>query len=211
MKDFTDISILLDRSGSMQTIKSDTLGGLNSFILQQKEAGDNAALTFVQFDSENSFEVLFESRPIKEVKILEDKDFQPRAMTPLFDALGHFINATGARLAKIPEDDRPDKVIAVILTDGYENASHEFSQEKVREMITHQQDKYNWMFVFIGADMDAVEVGGGLGIAKGLTINVSSVNVAETYSTTAEKIANFRYSGNAEAMAYTDEERSALS
>src|SRR5213593_4061464 len=170
MKDATHIAVLLDRSGSMADVKDETISGFNYFLKEQKSAGDNASFTLVQFDSEST-DVVHEARPVRDVPDLNQDTYRPRGSTPLLDALGSTINSTGRTLAAIPEANRPDKVVFVVITDGQENASHQFTKARVKEMIDHQTGKYNWQFVYLGANQDAFAEAGAVGIAMAHAAN----------------------------------------
>jgi len=156
MKDATHIAVLLDRSGSMEAVKDETISGFNYFLKEQKAAGDNASFTLVQFDSQST-DVVHEARPVRDVPNLNGDTYQPRGSTPLLDALGETINSTGRTLAAIPDPNRPDKVVFVVITDGEENASHKFTKSQVKEMIGHQTEKYNWQFIYLGANQETAE------------------------------------------------------
>ena len=162
MKDLTDITFILDRSGSMQDLKSDVIGGFAQFVEEQQKVGGNAVLSLVQFDDQ--YESVFSSMPIANVS--PKLNFQPRGMTALRDAVGRTVNAIGNRLANLPESERPSKVIIAIFTDGYENASHEFSQQQIKDMIEHQQGKYQWKFLFLGANIDSFAAAQSYGISS---------------------------------------------
>lgn len=163
--DLTDISIVLDRSGSMESARTDTIGGFNAFLKTQKEAPGEALLTLAQFDDQ--YEIVHNGKAIKDVPNLTAETFVPRGMTALLDAIGRTINTTGARLSTLPEDQRPGKVIFVILTDGQENKSTEFTRAKISEMIKHQTEAYKWDFVFLGANQDAIQAGASIGVMAG--------------------------------------------
>lgn len=210
MKNLTDITVLLDRTGSMSSIADKTVTGLNEFIKTQKMGDGSAVMTLVQFDSVDPYEVRYSAVSIKDVKEMTMAEFEPRAMTPLHDAIGKMITSIGSRLSALAEADRPDKVVAVILTDGYENASKEYTGEQIKEMITHQREKYNWEFVFIGAGVDAVTMGSHLGIDPNLTVNAAAINVAEVYAMTSNKLNTYRKYGTASSLAYTDNERASV-
>lgn len=167
MKNFTDITFILDRSGSMSSLASDVVGGFETFVKDQRNAGENAALTLVQFDDQ--YEVVFANRPIMDAPTTIQ--FAPRGSTALLDAIGRTINDVGARLSKTPENDRPNKVLFIVMTDGYENASREFTNVKVKELVEHQKTKYQWDFVFLGANMDSFSVGGSMGVSSFGTVN----------------------------------------
>lgn len=161
-KNLTEIVYILDRSGSMYNLVSDTIGGFNSMIESQKKEPGEAYVTTVLFD--DHYELLHDHINLKEIQPITDREYYTRGCTALLDAIGKTINSIGARLNNTPEDERPDKVIFVIMTDGYENASNEFTKSQVKEMIEHQQDKYSWTFMFLGADIDAVGEAQSLGI-----------------------------------------------
>ncbi|MDO5345251.1 MAG: VWA domain-containing protein [Lachnospiraceae bacterium] len=161
-QNLTELVFILDRSGSMAALTSDTIGGFNSMIEKQKEEPGEAYVTTVLFD--NRYEVLHDHIPLPEIRPITDRDYYARGNTALLDAVGRTINTVGARLNATPEEERPSKVIIVITTDGLENCSHEFTAAQIRKMITHQQEKYNWNFIFLGANMDAVGEAEKLGI-----------------------------------------------
>lgn len=166
MKDnFTEIVVVLDRSGSMSSVKSDVIGGFNSFIESQKEEEGAAIVTAVQFDTE--YETLYSGRDVQEVEELTDKVYVPRGMTALLDAVGRTIVDVDVRLGEMHKDDRPSKVIMVILTDGHENSSKEFTRDKVQEMIRQHREEKSWEFVYLGADDQAFAEARGMGIPVG--------------------------------------------
>ena len=159
----TEMVFVLDRSGSMSGLAADTIGGFNELIEKQKKIEGDAYVTTVLFDHE--YEVLHDHVALGEVAPLTDKEYFARGSTALLDAVGRTINAVGARLAATPEEERPAHVVFVITTDGMENASREYTAKQVREMVEHQQQKYSWQFVFLGANMDAVSEARNLGIS----------------------------------------------
>ncbi len=161
-KNLTEMVFILDRSGSMQSLTDDTIGGFNSMIEKQKKEDGEAYVTTVLFD--DNYEVLHDHVDIQKVKPITTKEYYARGCTALLDAIGKTINSIGSRLSSTLEDERPDNVIFVITTDGFENASKEFTKSTVKEMIEHQQDKYSWTFMFLGANMDAVGEAASLGI-----------------------------------------------
>lgn len=175
MKDnLTDITIVLDKSGSMDTVSAETISGFNEFLLQQQKAPGEANLTLMLFDTKD--QLVHDGVPIKDVPPLRYETYQPDGMTALYDAVMHAINATGQRLASMPEEERPGKVMFVIMTDGHENSSKEFARNPaaVKAKIQHQEDKYSWNFVYIGANQDAFAVGGSIGIRSGMVANYVS-------------------------------------
>jgi len=203
--DLTDITFVIDRSGSMQEIRSDAEGCVNTFIREQARQPGEALLTLVQFDDEPEF--VHRGVPVKQVR---DYKLVPRGSTALLDAVGQAINETGSRLAKMPEADRPGLVIFVIVTDGEENSSKEFSKARVKAMIDRQQQKYNWHFTFLGADQDAFAEAGGMGIAAAGTANFAKNKVDAAFVGTIRKVGRMRTQrrkGQAVNNSFTDEER----
>ena len=162
MRNFTDITFILDRSGSMDSLQSDVIGGFRAFVEEQQRLGDNAALTLVQFDHE--YAINFSNVPIKDVS--STIEFIPRGATALLDAIGRTIVDTGIRLSQTPEADRPNKVLMIVMTDGHENASIEFTGAKIREMVEHQKTVYQWEFVFLGANIDSFGTASSLGVSS---------------------------------------------
>lgn len=161
-QNLTEMVFILDRSGSMQNLTSDTIGGFNSMIEQQKKETGEAFVTTVLFD--DSYKLLHDHVNIQDIKPITEKEYYARGRTALLDAVGKTIDSIGNRLSNTPEDERPDKVIFVITTDGFENASVEFDKKTIKDMIEHQQSKYSWTFMFLGANMDAVDEATSLGI-----------------------------------------------
>ncbi|MFW9872522.1 MAG: hypothetical protein ACFFG0_05415, partial [Candidatus Thorarchaeota archaeon] len=145
-----EIVCIIDRSGSMASIAKDAIGGFNTFLEEQKKVKGEATLTFIQFDTD--YEIIHENKPLFDVPKLNESTFQPRGATALLDAVGKTIDSVGKRLSNMQENNRPEKVIVAILTDGEENSSKEYTLSKVREMITHQRDKYQWEFIFLAAN-----------------------------------------------------------
>ncbi len=183
----TDITFVVDRSGSMQDIREDAEGGINAFIDDQAKQPDDALLTLVQFDTE--YEFIHRGVPVRNVPKFH---LVPRGATALLDAVGRAINETGERLSKIEESARPGLVIFVVMTDGMENSSSEFTLNRIREMILHQQEKYAWQFTFLGADQDAFAEGGRLGIDAAGIAGFSKARVVETCAALGGKVARMR-------------------
>jgi uncharacterized protein YegL len=186
-KNLTEIIFLLDRSGSMSGLEKDTIGGFNSFIERQCQLEGDTLLTTVLFDDQ--YEVLWNGKDARKVR-LTSKEYFVRGTTALLDAAGKTILDVGHRLSKTPEEQRPSSVIFVITTDGMENASREFTYEKVKELIKHQQDKYSWEFIFIGANIDAAEEAESLGISKenAFDFEASEVGVEKMYNVMCEAV-----------------------
>ena len=183
----TDITLVVDRSGSMDHVREDAEGGVNTFITEQGKEPGEALLTLVQFDTE--YEFLHQGVPIQHVPKYE---LVPRGMTALLDAMGKAINETGERLAKMDEDDRPGLVVFVVMTDGQENSSKEFTRAQLKKMIERQQDEFNWHFTFLGANQDAFAEAGGMGIHEAGVANYTVDKVAAAYMATGTKVARMR-------------------
>ncbi len=158
----SEIVCIVDRSGSMQTIVDDAIGGFNAFLQEQKDAPGEATLTLALFNHE--YQLLHDNVDIQDVPLLNATTYRPGGMTALLDAVGRTIDAVGERLAATPERMRPAKVIVAILTDGLENSSKEYSLAKVAQMIEHQRDMYSWEFIFLAANQDAIQTAGSLSI-----------------------------------------------
>lgn len=201
--DLTDITLVVDRSGSMRQIQHDAEGGINAFVKKQATEPGEALLSLVQFDTE--YEFVHQGKPIKQVPKFQ---LHPRGMTALLDAVGRAINETGERLSKMAESERPGLVVFVIMTDGLENSSHEFTRAQVKQMIEEQQSKYNWQFTFLGANQDAFSEAGGLGIPAEGVANYCDVGGA--YAGTASLVGRMRRQsagGQKVRNQFTDEER----
>lgn len=165
----SEIVFVVDRSGSMSSIASDMRGGFDTFIKDQKKVPGNCLVTLTQFD--DKYEVVYEGKPLETVPALE---LEPRGSTALLDAIGRTIDATGARLTKMNEADRPSRILFVITTDGHENASKEYNRARINQMIDHQRSKYAWDFVFLGANQDAIRTAEGIGIMGANAMNFAS-------------------------------------
>lgn len=175
MNDLTEIAVILDRSGSMSVIRDDAIGGFNTFLEGQKAVPGEAKFTLVLFD--DKYETVMFRKDLREAEPLTEQTFVPRGSTALLDAIGRTVNEIGAQLAQMPENERPSKVIVAILTDGMENASKEFTRPQIAEMVKHQEEKYAWEFLYLGANQDAFAVGGALGVRRENTANFAATGV----------------------------------
>ncbi|MBN1314783.1 MAG: VWA domain-containing protein [Anaerolineales bacterium] len=155
-QDYTHITVILDRTGSMESIRDDTIGGFNTFLKTQQEEPGNATLTLVQFDSQDPYEVIHRFKPINQAPELTRQTYVPRATTPLLDALGRGINDLEQSLGELEPDAHPSKIIFVVVTDGQENASVEFRKDQIEKMIKEKTEKNDWQFVFLSADLAAI-------------------------------------------------------
>ena len=162
--DYTHISVVLDRTGSMESIRDDVVGGFNAYISQQKAEPGSATVTLVQFDTQDPYEVIHRFKPIGEVPALTRETYVPRASTPLLDAMGRGINDLEQSVHALPEEERPDTVILVIVTDGHENSSKEFRKDQIEKMIREKSEKDGWQIVFLSADLAAIHEARALGI-----------------------------------------------
>lgn len=164
---FTRIVMLVDRSGSMGVVREATVSGINEFITAQKAEPGEATIKIVQFDEHQgalAYETILDA-PLKNITPISNDQYTPRGMTPLNDATGRTINELGTELKNLPEGERPEKIMVCIVTDGQENASKEFKKARIKEMIEHQQSKYNWKFTYVGANVDAISEAQQYGIA----------------------------------------------
>ena len=188
----TEIIFLMDRSGSMGGLETDTIGGFNAFIKKQTGMEGDTIVTTVLFD--DKYELLYNGIEAKKVK-LSNKEYFVRGSTALLDAIGKTILDVGYRLSVIGEEHRPAKVIFVITTDGMENASREFTYAKVKELIKHQQEKYHWEFIFLGANIDATKEASNIGISKNNAFNyeASKDGVENMYLYASEVVSEKRY------------------
>lgn len=191
-KDLTELVFILDRSGSMGGLESDTIGGFNAMIEKQKLQPGEANVTTVLFD--DRYELIHDRFPITAVRPLTDKEYYVRGCTALLDAVGNTIHKMGNIQKYLPDDMRAEKVIFVITTDGMENASREYNYQEVRRKIQKQKEKYGWEFLFLGANMDAVAEARKFGINedRSVTFENDSRGVAVNYRVVEETISCMR-------------------
>lgn len=161
-KGLTEIVFILDNSGSMQSIKDDAIGGYNAFIEDQRKAEGETNVTLILFDTQVT--KVYEGAKIQDVPVLTPHDYVPQGMTAMNDAIGTAIDSLGARLSATNQAERPENVIFAIMTDGQENSSREYSGQQVKDKVTHQTEKYDWQFIFLGANIDSKSTARGLGI-----------------------------------------------
>jgi len=189
-QNYTEILFILDASGSMADERSEAIQGLNNFIAAQKNLPGECKMTLVQFnsryyfiDSPSWYRVIRNAVPIEEISPITKEDYIPNGGTALLDAIGTGIDQLGARLAQLPESERPDKVLVAVLTDGNENSSFVFSADKIKEMIKHQTDVYSWTFTFLSSDIKAVNYARTLGYVGANVRYSKSISAAmNTYS-----------------------------
>jgi uncharacterized protein YegL len=198
-QDLTELVFILDRSGSMGGLESDTIGGFNAMLEKQKHEPGEARVTTVLFD--DRYELLHDRIDLRAVSPITDREYFVRGSTALLDAVGSTIQKIAAAQKQTAEDYRAEKVMFVITTDGMENASREYSFEKVKSMVEREKEKYGWEFIFLGANIDAVETAGQFGIDRdhasnyhadhvGTALNWSSVDAAVSSHRAGKRIAS---------------------
>ena len=204
------IVIVLDRSGSMSSIRDDTIGGINTFLADQQKLPGECNLTFAQFD--DVYEIVHHNVPLNRIKPLDQTTFVPRGSTALLDAIGRTINTVGVELATLPEEQRPGKVFFTIFTDGEENASKEFSREQVFEMIKKQREEFKWEFIFLAANQDAIQTSQtmGMGASSSMTCNSTSAGIKGTYDALSKKLGDVRLKRSS-TVDFDDNDRSSAS
>lgn len=187
-KGLTEIVYILDRSGSMEGMERDTIGGFNSMIKKQRDTGKEALVSTILFD--DRCKVLHDRLPIKKVEEMSEKDYYVGGTTALLDAVGGAIRHMGNVHKYARPEDRPEKTIFVITTDGMENASRKYSYEKVHEMIQRQQKKYGWEFIFVGANIDSYREANKFGIIRENVVNYvcDSVGTGTLYRGVSEAV-----------------------
>lgn len=172
-QNLTEIICIIDRSGSMASIRNDAIGGFNTFLKeQQKIKTDQCLFTYAQFDDE--YELVHDCKPIEDIPPLDENTFVPRASTALLDAMGKTIASVGERLAKTDEDKRPSIIIVMILTDGQENCSREYTKQRINEMVKTQREQFKWEFIFLAANQDAIAEAHSYGIQAKNAANFSA-------------------------------------
>ena len=168
-KGLTELVFILDRSGSMSGLESDTIGGFNAVIREQRKEEGDCLVTTVLFDTQ---ELLLHDRlRLQDVPEMTDRDYSVRGCTALLDAIGHAIRHIGEIHRYAREEDVPEKTLFMITTDGMENASREFSRDKVKRLIGEMKEKHGWEFIFVAANIDAEECAGSIGIARENAVN----------------------------------------
>jgi len=189
---YTHISVVLDRSGSMQSCLNDTIGGFNSFLQAQRDVEGEATVSLIQFDDQ--YEVVCQMTPIIDALGLTHETYTPRGMTALLDAIGRTMNETEHALSEMGEDEKPEKVIFVIITDGEENSSREFQRDNIMDMINRHREEDSWEVIFIGANQDAIQSGGSMGIRAGATLNYdqTSQGTQVMYASLTRGMTNYR-------------------
>ena len=193
-KGLTEVVFILDRSGSMSGLESDTIGGFNSMIEKQKKEEGEALVSTILFD--NYSEVLHDRVEVSKIEPLTDRDYTVRGCTALLDAIGGAIHHIGNVHKYARNEDVPEHTIFIITTDGMENASHQYSREKIKAMIERQKTKYGWEFLFLGANIDAIETARSYGIDQDRAVeyNCDSVGTGLNFEVMSDAITTMRCS-----------------
>ena len=194
-KNLTEIVFILDRSGSMSGLERDTIGGYNSMLAKQRREKGEALISTVLFDGVS--EVLHDRVPIDRISDITERDYYVRGCTALLDAVGGAIHHIGNVHKYARDEDRPKRTLFIITTDGMENASRRYSYERVRDMIEHQKRHYGWEFIFLGANIDAAEVGARMGIDSDHSVEYTNDSIGQrvNYEAMSEAISHVRACG----------------
>jgi uncharacterized protein YegL len=168
-KGLTELAMVLDRSGSMAATADDAIGGFNAFLHDQKKQPGELLVTVVGFDDQ--YEVWRDRAPIADVPSLTRETFVPRGSTALLDAIGRTVDTLGKRVDEAPEAERPEQVVVVIITDGEENASRQYSVQDVFDKVRRREQDHGWRFTFIGANQDAIATAARLGVDRGAAMS----------------------------------------
>ena len=191
-KGLTELVFILDRSGSMSGLEEDTIGGFNSLLSQQREEEGDVLISTVLFDTRMS--VLHDRVSIRDIKDMTKEDYRVGGCTALLDAMGGAIKHISHVQKELSEEERPEKTMFVITTDGQENSSREYTYEKIRKMVEKKQNKKNWEFLFLGANIDAIGAAADLGIKAGRASNYrcDAVGTATNYRALSRAVSSYR-------------------
>jgi hypothetical protein len=203
-QNYTHITVVIDRSGSMSSLAKDTIGGFNHFLEEQQKLPGKATMTLVQFDHE--YQVDFNGVPLANVPKLNDLTYSPRGGTALLDGLHKAIQETKEYVNSMPEDSRPGRIVAVVITDGEENSSREIKKDDLKKLVEECQTAM-WRFVFMGANIDSFSEAGSVGIGgisgyAGSTLNydATSKGISETYTLLSRSMSSVRSMNCAQAL-----------
>lgn len=199
-KGLTEVVFILDRSGSMSGLEADTIGGFNSMISKQKKEDGEAVISTVLFDDQQ--EVVYDRQPVKMVEPMTDRQYYVRGCTALLDAIGGAIHHIGNVHKYAREEDRPEKTMFIITTDGMENTSRFYTYDRVKYMVERQKEKYGWEFLFLGANIDAISVAARFGINADRAINYEcdQVGTSLNYQVMSETLTAVRRAKNKEDL-----------
>jgi len=198
-KDLTELVFILDRSGSMSGLESDTIGGYNAMLKKQQQEAGEAVVTTVLFDDQ--YELLHDRINIKGIRPISAREYYVRGCTALLDAIGKTIQKIANVQQHTSEEERAEKVLFVITTDGMENASKEYSYKKIRSLVEKQQKKYGWEFIFLGANIDAIAAAADLGISADRSANyhADSAGTQLNYEAVSDAVSDLRKNRNIKA------------
>jgi len=201
----TYVAMVVDRSGSMERIRDDTIGGINTFLEDQKKDPEGILFTYAQFD--DYYEVVYDSMPIIEVPAITRETFQPRGMTALLDAIGKTINRVSSYIAVQDDADKPQKVVLVIVTDGHENSSREFKPDAILELIESKQNNEDWQIVYLAANQNAIKEAQAYGIRGTTVMNYTSgpIGVGNAYIACSNAIKTSRTTGG--SIVFSEQDR----
>lgn len=203
-KGLTELVFILDKSGSMSGLEKDTIGGYNSMLEKQKAVEGECRITTVLFD--NNYELFHDRIDIRAVSPITEKEYQVGGSTALLDAIGRTIHKIGNAQKNTDDDYRAEKVMFIIITDGEENASREYSADKVKAQIERQKTKYGWEFIFLGANIDAVQTAGRFGIAPDRAVDylADSAGTELNFKVMSAAVATFREAGTVDEACFDE-------
>jgi Mg-chelatase subunit ChlD len=211
-QNLTFITGIIDRSGSMSAIRDEAQSGWNAFVGEQAAQPGECHIALVQFD--DTIELVYDHVPAREIT---DYVLVPGGSTALLDAMGQAITGLGSKVNGMGEDARPGSVIVVVVTDGHENASREYTVKQINNMVKHQTDAYQWQFVFLGANMDAISAGQDVGVSAGRSMTYAADKIGSALGVASAKVARSRRARAAgdsalaaAALDWTEDERRAL-
>lgn len=195
-KNVTEVVFILDKSGSMAGLETDTIGGYNSMLNKQRKAEGEAFVTTVLFN--HQYELLHDRINVRGISPITERDYEVGGTTALLDAIGFSIQKIGNVQKYTSEEERADKVLFVITTDGMENASREFSPDKIKNMIKHQKEEYGWDFIFLGANIDAISTAAQFGIDEDFAVDYHADNIGTklNYEMVSEAVVKLRSGKN---------------
>jgi uncharacterized protein YegL len=191
-RNVTELVFILDKSGSMAGLEADTIGGFNAMLMKQQKAQGEAIVTTVLFN--HQYELLHDRINVKGISSISEKDYEVGGTTALFDAIGFTIQKIINVQKRTSEEERAEKILFVITTDGMENASQEYSADKIKKMVQHQKEKFGWEFMFLGANIDAISTAARFGIDEEFAVDyhADQVGTQLNYEAVNEAVLNLR-------------------
>lgn len=187
-ENYVHVTFVIDESGSMSGTESDVIGGFKKVVDEQRENKDGScSISYYKFNGE--VEEVFVGKDVNDVEYIDGK-YRPNGMTALFDGVGIAVDKTGKWLSDMNEEDRPEKVLVVVMTDGGENSSREYSSSRIKEMIKEQEEKYNWTFVYMGSDLTDANDANSMGLTTKLY--ASKMNYISNYDVINASVSSYR-------------------